>query len=603
MRRLLAGLCLIPLLVIAVQAAGPPTRQDDPTRPSERFTMGTPKSLADLRRLEERVQWTIKRVMPSVVGFGGGSAVIVSKEGMALTVAHVGGKSGRDATFIFPDGKRAKGKTLGNWAGVDAGMAKITDKGEFPFTPMGKSSELKVGQWVVTMGFPISFSKGMKPPVRVGRIVSLSATTIVTDCPMMGGDSGGPIFNLDGEVIGQNSRTANNYNVHVPVDVYRDNWKRMLAGEDWGGSPFGKGKGKKGKDEKKDEKKEKGKSSLDGDEEGCAAPPQKAAKAAPPVKGKERPPVRVGPNERLHESVKAAFREATQPHAECVARVFSDGKACALATVVGPDGLLVTKATQLKGKITVRLSDGRTLDAEKLGEDKEGDLAVLRVQAKGLKPALWREGIPEQGRLIAAVGEKGEPITLGTVTSEPRKFALAERPTGPAPKGGRPFLGVGVDDVENGAKLNNVAAGSPADKAGLKAGDIVKKLGDHVVKDLAALRAALDKYKVGDKVPVLIERNGKEEKFETTLGAAPALPAGGLPYDRWGGGPFSERRFGFGKVLPTDAYLNPADCGGPVVDTSGRVVGVTVSRALRISTFVLPADDVKRIVAKAAEKK
>ena len=98
-------------------------------------------------------------------------------------------------------------------------------------------------------------------------------------------------------------------------------------------------------------------------------------------------------------------------------------------------------------------------------------------------------------------------------------------------------------------------------------------------------------------------RNGKAEKFSATLGAAPPLPAGGLPYDRWGGGPFSERRFGFGKVLPIDAWLNPVDCGGPVVDTSGKVVGVTVSRALRISTFVLPGEDVARIVSKVTAEK
>lgn len=588
MRRLIAGTCLLTLLVLTVHGAAPPQIPEDPTKPSERFTLGPVKTLADLRKLEDRVQWVINRVMPSVVGFGGGSAVIVSRDGLALTVAHVGQKAGRDAVFIFPDGKKARGKTLGNWGGVDAGMARITDKGDWPYTPMGRSKDLKVGQWVVTMGFPISFNKGMKPPVRLGRIVALTSTTIVTDCPMMGGDSGGPIFNLDGEVIGQNSRTANHLNVHVPVDIYRDNWRRMLSGEDWG-TPQGKGKGKKGK--------EKGKGTLDEDLY-CAAPP---VKPGPPARVPDRRP-RVGPNERLHDSVKAAFREATLSHADCVARVYSDGAACALATIVTTEGVLVTKATQLKGKITVKLSDGRVLEAEKLGEDREADLAVLRVPAAGLKSALWREGVPEQGRLIAAVGEKGEPVTLGTVTSEPRKFNLVDRPAGPA-AGPRPFLGVGVEDVDNGAKLSNVSPGSPADKAGLKAGDIIRKVGGQAVKGLAGLRAALDKHKVGDKVPVVVERNGKEEVISTILGASPPMITG-LPYDRWGGGPFSERRFGFGKVLPTDAWLHPTDCGCPVVDTSGKVVGVCVSRALRISTFVLPADDVKRIVARAlAEKK
>jgi serine protease Do len=161
MRRVIASLTLVSLICFAAHAAAPPAPQDDPTKPGERFTMTTPRSLADLRKLEERIQWVIKRVQPSVVGFGGGSAVVVSKDGLILTVAHVGQKAGRNGVFIFPDGKRVKGKTLGNYHGVDAGVAKITDKGTYPFTPMGRSSELKVGQWVVAMGFPISFNKGL----------------------------------------------------------------------------------------------------------------------------------------------------------------------------------------------------------------------------------------------------------------------------------------------------------------------------------------------------------------------------------------------------------------------------------------------------------
>ena len=86
--------------------------------------------------------------------------------------------------------------------------------------------------------------------------------------------------------------------------------------------------------------------------------------------------------------------------------------------------------------------------------------------------------------------------------------------------------------------------------------------------------------------------DGKEKKLMTKLGQADP------PYDKWGGGPFSERRFGFGAVLPTDAPVSPGDCGGPVVDTSGKVAGVTVSRALRVATYVLTPADVKKAVAK-----
>jgi serine protease Do len=53
----------------------------------------------------------------------------------------------------------------------------------------------------------------------------------------VGGDSGGPLFDMDGKVIGIHSRINEGIavNVHVPIDTYRDTWKRLAAGESWGG--------------------------------------------------------------------------------------------------------------------------------------------------------------------------------------------------------------------------------------------------------------------------------------------------------------------------------------------------------------------------------
>ena len=52
------------------------------------------------------------------------------------------------------------------------------------------------------------------------------------------------------------------------------------------------------------------------------------------------------------------------------------------------------------------------------------------------------------------------------------------------------------------------------------------------------------------------------------------------PEDDWGGGPFSERRWGFPLVLPHDTPLRPKDCGGPLVDTDGQVGGINIARNL-----------------------
>src|SRR5262249_44751956 len=163
--------------------------------------------------------------------------------------------------------------------------------------------------------------------------------------------------------------------------------------------------------------------------------------------------------------------------------------------------------------------------------------------------------------LIAVVGEKGDALSLGTVTSEPRTFRLSDRPR--TPPGNTPYLGIGIEDDKDGIKINRVAPGMAAEKAGLKVGDVLTKVNATGVKNMVELGAAIGNLKAGDRVGLVVKRNGKDEKLSPTLGRAPAVAAG-LPYDRWGGGPFSERRFGFGKVLPTDASINPTDCGGPV---------------------------------------
>jgi serine protease Do len=198
-------------------------------------TAQTPTSLSNLKALERQIRATVDRVSPAVVGVSGGSGVVVSEDGYVLTVAHVGVRAGRDVTIEFPDGRQVKGKTLGNDRGTDAGLVKITGDGPWPYAEMGRSEDLKAGQWCVTLGYPISFERGKPPIVRVGRVLRNRSPMIVTDCPIMGGDSGGPLLDLQGRVIGIGSRCDNTLtvNMNVPIDRFRDHWDLLVQGEDF----------------------------------------------------------------------------------------------------------------------------------------------------------------------------------------------------------------------------------------------------------------------------------------------------------------------------------------------------------------------------------
>ena len=204
------------------------------------FAKPVPESVRDLQDIERHVQKLVDKTLPAVVclriGQAQGSGVIIDRAGHVLTAGHVSGAADQDAIIILHDGQRLKGKTLGANNGIDSGMVVITDKFDFPYLNMAKSADLKKGQWCIALGHPGGFKPGRAPVVRLGRVLEAHDEHIVTDCALVGGDSGGPILDMFGRVIGINSRIGGKIsaNVHVPVDTYRDTWPRLLAGEVWG---------------------------------------------------------------------------------------------------------------------------------------------------------------------------------------------------------------------------------------------------------------------------------------------------------------------------------------------------------------------------------
>lgn len=171
-----------------------------------------------------------------VIGSSHGSGVIVSKDGYVLTAAHVAGEPNRKATVILPDGSEVSGQSLGVYRTLDAGLMKIDKPGPWPYAELAKSDEVKVGQWCVATGHPGGFEEGRKPVVRIGRVLLRDKSAITTDCTLVGGDSGGPLFDMEGHVLGINSRIGRfmTTNMHVPIAAYHNSWGRLVKGDAWG---------------------------------------------------------------------------------------------------------------------------------------------------------------------------------------------------------------------------------------------------------------------------------------------------------------------------------------------------------------------------------
>ena len=170
------------------------------------------------------------------VGESSASGVIIDADGYVLTAGHVSGEPNRDADIILSTGKRVRGKTLGANRGVDSGLIKITDPGEYPHVPMADPDSFKVGSWCMALGHPNGYQSGRSAVVRLGRILEKTRDYLRTDCTLVGGDSGGPLFDMQGRVIGIHSRIGGSLtaNLHVPVHAYREYWDRMVKAEVWG---------------------------------------------------------------------------------------------------------------------------------------------------------------------------------------------------------------------------------------------------------------------------------------------------------------------------------------------------------------------------------
>ncbi len=212
-----------PLVGSAPPLAVAPVSPDLDTRFNQKKLPG---GTEDLRNIEKAVAASLPNSLKALVCIeidgGSGSGVIVSPNGLILSAAHVVMEPGKQLNIVLPGGKKVKGETLGLVPDTDAGMARIIDEGTYDFVPLGDYAELKLGHWCYALGHSGGWDEKRGPVVRIGRIIRLKDGTMQSDCKLIGGDSGGPIFDMHGRLIGINSRVGGNIeeSLHCPTDVF-----------------------------------------------------------------------------------------------------------------------------------------------------------------------------------------------------------------------------------------------------------------------------------------------------------------------------------------------------------------------------------------------
>ena len=208
-------------------------------RPAGAFTV------SQMKEMEVKVKKVVAANTPAVVALlgekvpGAGSGVVVSADGLILTAGHV--THGNDTMIVvFPDGKQAKCKVLGADYTRDVGLAKIIGPGKYAFAELGDSDKLDITTIVIALGHPGGYDVRRTPPARIGRISMKNiGGFLVSDCTLVGGDSGGPLFDLDGKVVGIHSSISESlsFNRDAPVNAAKVSWDKMLEGKSWGKVP------------------------------------------------------------------------------------------------------------------------------------------------------------------------------------------------------------------------------------------------------------------------------------------------------------------------------------------------------------------------------
>jgi serine protease Do len=299
------------------------------------------------------------------------------------------------------------------------------------------------------------------------------------------------------------------------------------------------------------------------------------------------------------------FRDAIAKSKESTVRVLAGGKEASLGIVVSADGWILTKHSVLKGKITVKLpGETEETDAELYGYDDAFDLAMLKVDAEDLKPIAWTDSKASKiGHWVASAGTGEDAIALGVISVAAREVKGAKFTPPSGTQGG--YLGIALDLDFAGVKVQEVFDNTPAKKAGLKTDDQIVALNGTAIQSTDDFLALLAKNKIGDEVKLKITRAEKEQDLRITLGARPGTKGGKSRSDQQNsmGSKLSERRAGFPIILQHDSVLKPTDCGGPLVNLEGQVVGVNICRAGRVESYAIPSEAVRPLLEKLKMKK
>ena len=281
-------------------------------------------------------------------------------------------------------------------------------------------------------------------------------------------------------------------------------------------------------------------------------------------------------HQRTHYQTLRAFRESIGDTWKSTVQILVRNRQVALGAVVHPDGWIVSKSSEVPDQFDVKLADGTKAVGAVRIRRTDMDLALFKIERDGLLPIELKTNreVPIGGWLIST-DIRPSALSIGVV-------GVANRNVRPE----KPVLGVRLEltpDRTQGAMVASIVDGGGADRAGIEIGDIIQTVDgksyskrDDVLDKLRSLQA-------GQFVELGILRDERPIKITAQM-----MDLANSLFDSTEmevNGHISARATGFQNVIQHDTVLQPHQCGGPIVDVEGNVVGLNIARNGRVASL------------------